>query len=106
MEVKRMRSFALRFSRPLNGLSPVYMKDIYKLNNLSYSSRSPYDRKTPRVNQTTFGLKSIKYEGARLWNHRPNTIESAENLITFKHLIKTWQGQNWKCSFCKHVSEN
>ena len=106
MEVKRMRSLCIEVFKTMNGLNPVYMSDIFKLNNSLYSSRRPYDFKIPRVNQTTFGLKSIKYEGARLWNHLPNTIKSAENLITFKRLIKTWQGPNCKCTFCKHVSEN
>ena len=106
MEVKRMRSLCIEVFKTLNGLNPVYMSDIFKSNNSSYSSRRPYDLKIPRVNQTAFGPKSIKYEGARLWNHLPNTIKSAENLITFKRLIKAWQGPNCKCSFCKHVSKN
>ena len=101
-----MRSLCAEVFKTLNGLSPVYMRDIFKLNNLSYSSGRPYDLKIPRVNQNTFGLKSIKYEGARLWNHLPKTIKSAENLITFRRLIKTWQGPNCKCSFCKNVSES
>ena len=66
MEVKRMRSLCIEVFKTLNGLNPVYMKDIFKLNNSSYSSRRPYDPEIPRVNQTTFGIKSIKYEGARL----------------------------------------
>ena len=35
----------------------------------------------PRVNQTKFSIKSIQYEGAKLWNDIPN---SAENLEIFK----------------------
>ena len=74
-----MRSLYIEVFKTLNGLNPVYTNDIFKLNNSSYLSRRPYDLKIPRVNQTTFGLKSIKYEGARLWNHLPNAIKSAEN---------------------------
>ena len=43
MEVKRMRSLCTEVSKTLNSLNPVYMKDIFELNNSSYSSRRPYD---------------------------------------------------------------
>ena len=101
--VKRMKSLCTEVFKTLNGLNPVYMSEIFKLNNSSYSSRRPYDLKIPRVNQTTFGLKSVKCEGARLWNHLPNMIKSAESLITFQRLIMAWQGPNCKCSFCNRV---
>ena len=52
-----MRSRCIEVFKTLNGLNPVYMKDIFKLNNLPCSSRRPYDFKIPRVDQTTFGLK-------------------------------------------------
>ena len=86
MEIKRIRSLCIEVFKTLNDLNPVYMNDIFKLNNSSYSSRRLYHLKIPRVNQTTVGLKCIKYQGAR---HLPNTIKSAENLIIFKRLIKT-----------------
>ena len=56
------------------------------------------------VNQTKFGLKSIQYEGAKLWNHLPDSIKSAENLEIFENLIKSWQGPTCKCNYCKQLS--
>ena len=53
---------------------------------------TPNDLIVPRVNQTTYGSRSIRSEGARLWNHLPEHIKSAENLNIFKNLIKNWTG--------------
>ena len=42
-------------------------------------------------------------EGAKIWNHLPNLLKSAETLEIFKSLIKTWEGPNFKCNFWKHA---
>ena len=44
------------------------------------SSRRPLNVSVPRVHQTTFGSRSIQYEGAKLWNALAESIKSAENL--------------------------
>ena len=89
MNVKRMRALCIEIYRPLNSLSPKYMKELFKLNSPVYSSRRSQNLHVPRVNQTTFGLKSIWYEGPKIWNHLPNSFKSAENLKIFKYLIKS-----------------
>ena len=106
MEVKRMRFLYTEIYKTLNGLNPSYMNEIFVKSSSRYSSRGPHDFMVPRVlvNQTKFGLKSIQYEGAKLWNHLPNSIKSAENLEIFENLIKSWQGPTCKCNYCKQLS--
>ena len=83
------------------------MKDIFQVQQSAYSVRGPYNIKVPRVNQTTFGTRSIGYEGAKIWNHLPDSLKSAETIEIFESLIKTWEGPICKCNFCKHlVSES
>ena len=66
------------------------MKDIFQVQQSAYSIRRLYNMKVPRVNQTTFGTRNILYEGAKIWNHLPNSLESAETLEIFANLMKTW----------------
>ena len=106
MEVKHMRYLSIEIYKTLHCLNPQYMKQLFQLNKSKYSSRRPLDLIVPRVNQTHYGLRSIRYEGAKIWNHLPNSIKSAENLDAFKRLIKTWEGPNCNCNFCKFVSPN
>ena len=96
-----MRYPCIEIYKTLNNLNPGYMKDIFQVQQSAYSTRRPYNIKVPRVNQTTFSTISIWYEGAKIWNHLPNSLKSAETLEIFKILIKTCP--NCKCNFCKHL---
>ena len=87
-ELNRLRVMCTEIYKILNGIAPSYMQSLFVLNQSRYSSRRPLDLHLPRVNQTTYGLNSFRYEGAKLWNSLPDDIKSSENLITFKPLIK------------------
>ena len=82
------------------------MKDLFHRNLSTYSLRSSNDLLVPRVNQTTFGLRRIRYEGAVMWNHLPKHIKTAENIATFKKLIRSWKGHQRKFAYCKYANEN
>ena len=81
MKVRRMRYLCVEIYKTLNDLNPGYMKDIFQS---GYSTRRPYNIIVPRVNQTTFGTRSIRYERAKIWDHLPNSLKSAETLEIFK----------------------
>ena len=102
MEIRCMRYLSIEIYKTLNNLNPGYMKDIFQVQQSAYPTRRPYKIKVSRVNQTTFGTRSIWYEGAKIWNHLPNSLKLAETLEIFKSLIKTWEGPNCKCNFCKN----
>ena len=60
------------------------MKDIFQVLKSAYSTRRFYSIKVPRLNQTTFGTQSVRYEGAKIRNHLPNSLKLAETLQIFK----------------------
>ena len=84
MKVRRMRYLCVGIYKTLNDLNPGYMKDIFQVQQSAYSTRRPHNIKVPRVNETTFGTRSIRYEGTKIWNHLPNSLKSAETLQIFK----------------------
>ena len=89
MQVKCMRYFCIEMYNGSNSLNPCCMNDIFIKNVSMYSSRRPHGLPVLRVNQTTFGIKSIMYEGTKIWNHPLKSINSGENLHIFKQLMKT-----------------
>ena len=91
--------------KTLNDLNPGYMKDIFQVQQSAYSTRRPYNMKVPRVKQTTFGTRSILYEGAKIWSHLPNSHKSAETLEIFTNLMKTWEGPNLQMQLLQTFSE-
>ena len=56
-----------------------------------------------RANQVTFAKKSLRVLGPKIWNRLPPHIKNAENLSTFKWLIKTWDGISCKCNLCRKI---
>ena len=49
-------------------------------------------------NERTFGYKSLKVLGPKIWSH----VKSSDNLDTFKNLLKDWDGNLCKCNLCKN----
>ena len=41
----------------------------------------------PKVNTTTYGLKSWRYQAAKLWNPLPDTARTAENYEMFLNSV-------------------
>ena len=53
-------------------LSKSTVYEEMKRNESKYSSGRPLDLIVPRVNQSRYGLRSIRYERAKIWNHKLN----------------------------------
>ena len=106
MAIKRVQSLCTEIFKSLNNLNAPYMKGLFHRNVSTYSLRSSNDLLVPRVNQTTFGLRSVRYEGAVMWNHLPKHIKTAENIATFKKLIRNWKEPQCKCAHCKYTNKN
>ena len=80
MDVRRMRYLGVEIYKTLNDLDSGYMKDIFQVQQSAYSTERPYNMKVPRVNQTTFGTRSILYEGAKIWNHLSSLLRTLKFL--------------------------
>ena len=80
------------------------MREIFQKRdeNRVTSDRYKLNLNIPRRNQVTFGAKSLKFHGPKISNALQVNIKSAENLNTFKNLIKKWNGVSCKCIICTH----
>ena len=102
LEVKRLRSICTEIYKTANDLNAPYMKELFVPRNLTYALRGSQNLSVPRVNQTTYGLKSIRYQGPKIWNSLPADFHKASSLDEFKNLMKTWNGPTCNCNFCKY----
>ena len=89
----------------LKNVKPSFMHDIFKRKLFIYSPRNPNDLQHHRPNQVTFGSNSLRSLGPQIWNELPIEIKSSENWNGFKHMIKKWDGPNYKCNACQHVTD-
>jgi hypothetical protein len=92
--------FALEVFKIINKQTPVYLHDLVTIKKSSYSFRYNNTVNIPRVNTTRYGLHSLRYGAAKLWNELPNDLREGISLNNFKNLISKWDGDGCSCSFC------
>ena len=59
----------------IHGIVPSYLTDMFQLRDCSISTRNKYGVIQPRVRTTRYGLNSVRYDGARLWNKSENKLK-------------------------------
>ena len=100
LTLSRIKPLALEVYKALHGHSPPpYMKDMFtSRQEQKHSLRNENQLNIPFSRTVGFGSHSIQFEEARVWNHLPNKIRCAENLASFKELLRTWGGCH--CAIC------
>ena len=61
--------------------------DLVELRESNYNLRGDKILTLPKVNTTKYGLKSLRYEGANLWNKLPHEYRKADSYKLFKEQI-------------------
>ena len=103
MNVTRLRSLCIEIFKTLNNINPVFMNEIFELRKSKKAVRNQYklNLEIPIINQVTFGAKSIRLLGPKIWNSLPFHIKSSESLTTFKRIIKNWDTVSCKGPICQ-----
>ncbi len=101
MRISRLRTLCIEIYKTVSKLNPPFIQNIFKLKETTRSARNPKELIHHRPNQVTFGSKSLLSLGPQSWNALPKEIKLAENVQTFKKLIKQWNGPSCKCNACK-----
>ena len=85
----------LKFTKHLMILNPSFMNNIFKLkiNGRKFRDKYQLNLDIPKWNQKTFGYKSLKVLGPKIWNNLPYHVKSSENLDIFKKSVKKF---GWK----------
>ena len=88
--------------KTINKLNPEFLYNIFKVKDNKRLVRKQYklNLETPEWNQVTFGAKSLKVHGSKVWNGLPFHIKTSENLVQFKSSMKNWDGNSCSCTVC------
>ena len=102
MNVKRLRPLCVELCKTINKLNPDFVRDLFKLRFTNRPVREKYKMNMiiPEFNQVSYGKKSLRTFGPKLWNSLPYHIKSSENLESFKRTIKHWNGERCFCKVC------
>ena len=90
MNLWRQRTLCIEIYKTLNNLNPGYMNDIFKLRNTDRLTREKHklNLEIPKPNQATFGIRSLRSYGPKIWNAVSYHIKTSDNLNSFKAIIK------------------
>ena len=103
MLISRLKTLCIETYKTINRINPTYIQNIFAKSSNRISSRHPNNLEMPQVNQTNFGIKSLRMLGPKIWNELPEKIKSTESLEIFKIIIKKWEGPNCNCSVCRFL---
>ena len=103
MTIARLRCLCLEIYKTVNRLNPAFMTDIFKLSDSKKPARkqNALNLNVAGPNQVRYGERSLRVVGPKIWNNLPAHIKSALNLLSFKHLIKSWDGISCKYNIYK-----
>ena len=91
MFIQRVHFLMVEAYKILNMIGPLYLHDIYIRKETAYDIRNIVVLRLPISKTKKYGLNSIRYQGARLWNSLPNEIKSVSSLSVFKSLVTQWE---------------
>ena len=104
VNIRILRTLCVESYKTLNDLNPSFMNNIFKLkiNGIEVRDKYKLNLDIPKWNQRTFGYKSLKVLGPKIWNNLPYHVKFSDNLDTFKNLLKNWDGNLCKCNLSKN----
>ena len=75
IHVQSVRILALEVYKTLNNLNPVFMKDYFVPKTTGYNLRLKNPLDIPRARTTNNGIRSLSFQGPKIWNSLPETIK-------------------------------
>ena len=100
MHHRNIQSLATELFKIKNNLSVAIMNDIFQPRAVRYNLRSQIEFTGPNVNSEHFGISSLRYMTAKVWDMVPNDMKNVIEIETFKNNIRKWKPVNRHCKLC------
>ena len=98
--VSRMKTIGVEMYKCPHQLNPTFVSYMFSVPERMYNLRRGSQFVQPNVNTTTFGLNTLRYEGARIRNMIPEHIKAANDVHHFKSKMNLWSGPECHCGNC------
>ena len=86
--ISRLRLILLEVYKSINQLNHKCINGLFEENSTSYSLRYLVKVLQPKKRTTTYGLRSISYTGAKLWNDLLPTLDIDVEFGVFKSSLE------------------
>ena len=97
MHIRRIKQLAIEIFKTANNLNPDFMKNIFK--SKQNARARPRDLLVRSHNTATYGDKSFKILGPKIWNALPTEIKCETSLSKFKEYVNLRSGPQANAAF-------
>ena len=90
----RLKKILIDIFKTLRGMNPPYLQQMYVLKETPYDFRNEKIIIQPETNKVTYGIRSLSYVGAKLWNDMKFKFDNFDEMEIhdFKRLLNNWNG--------------
>ena len=88
IHTQNLQILMVEVSKCLNNISLPFTRDYFKQKITAYHLRNTQLLELSKCRTKTYGLNTILFKGAILWNKLPNHFKEAKSLIHFKNKIR------------------
>ena len=87
---KCIKSVAIQMFKVRKDQSPSFIQELFQTRINSYDMRDNDQYSLPFYNSVTYGKKSFRYYGSKLWNKLPVEVKNNDSLSSFKSSLSNW----------------
>ena len=98
--VSRVQTIAIETYKSIHKINPKFLHDVITIKEMKYELRDDFKSIPPKVNSTTYGLNSFRYESSKIWNQIPIELKQIQSLPIFVSHIRNWPGPLCSCRNC------
>ena len=90
LSVYRIRCLAIEVFKCVNGNNPAYLNNLFSQSIPKYDLRDSFRLEQPKFHTFTYGFRSFRYFGSKLWNILPHSVKNTKDINVFKKNITEW----------------
>ena len=90
LKAYRIKCLAVEVFKCVHGVNPTYLKRLFTEPLANYNLRDRRRLNQPRFHTYTYGFRSFRYSGSKLWNSLPRAIRNTNDINEFKKNITEW----------------
>ena len=86
----RIRCLGIETYKCFHGLNPDYLNKLFKQSSTKYNLRDSYRLEQLKFNTFSYGQRSFRYYGSKLWNLLLFSVKNTNDLNIFQTKITRW----------------
>ena len=88
--LQRLRYLAIEVFKCIRGMNPPYLNEMFTIKDQPYNFRDQMMVALPKFKTQTYGYRSFRYYGGKVWNALPINVKTVTEINAFKRHLDDW----------------